>query len=151
MCENLKSVKFAEGLEVLGTNDRHSNGDMWSGAFEGSALENVELPSTLRVLWDRTFKNCKGLKNILLPNGLRFIGEKCFLNTDLAEITVPKSVVMIRNHALKGDELREVTFEDGSRLKNVGDGAFKVPDDTELEAENMAIPDLLKELERLGR
>ena len=140
---------------MLGTNDRGPRGKVLSGVFESSALESVQLPSTLRVLWSRTFEHCENLKSIRLPNGLRFIGERCFSSTGLAEITVPKSVVMIRRHALNGDELKKVTLEDGSRLRSVGDGAFAVPDGAnqggELDIENMAMPDLLRELERLGK
>ena len=62
---------------------------------------------------------------------------------------------MIRSNALNGDELKKVTFEDGSRLRSVGDDAFTVPDGAnqggELDIENMAMPDLLRELERLGK
>ena len=62
---------------------------------------------------------------------------------------------MIRSNALNGDELKKVTFEDGSRLRSVGDDAFAVPDGAnqggKLDIENMAMPDLLRELERLGK
>ena len=47
-CENLKTVKFNEGLKVLGTNEYISNNKRWRGVFEKSAVERVELPSTLK-------------------------------------------------------------------------------------------------------
>ena len=47
-CENLKTVKFSEGLEVLGTDEYDDDGGMWYGVFQESSIEHVELPSTLK-------------------------------------------------------------------------------------------------------
>ena len=63
-CENLKTVKFNEGLEVLGTDEYSDDGKTYFGVFEESAVERVELPSTLRRIEYRVFENCKNLKNI---------------------------------------------------------------------------------------
>ena len=48
MCGSLRTVKFGEGLETLGTDEYPDNGKNWHGAFEGSQVEHIELPSTLR-------------------------------------------------------------------------------------------------------
>ena len=56
-CKSLKTVKLNEGLEVLGT-EEHPDGDsnrMWYGVFEESAVESVELPSTLKKIEYRAF------------------------------------------------------------------------------------------------
>ena len=55
---------------VLGTNEYSSDGSMFRGVFEGSALESVGLPKTLERIEYRAFKDCGNLKNILLPDGL---------------------------------------------------------------------------------
>ena len=60
-CMYLKSVKFCEGLEVLGTEEYEEDGKPWRGVFEESALENIELPSTLRRIEYDAFMNCKGI------------------------------------------------------------------------------------------
>ena len=75
---------------MLGTNECDSDGDMIRGVFEGSALENVELPKMLRRIEYNAFKDCRNLEDILLPEGLEFIGEKAFFNTKFADVTVPK-------------------------------------------------------------
>ena len=77
-CESLKCAKFGEGLEALGTDKHADGGKGWHGVFEGSALENVQLPSTLKRLERRAFKECKSLKSIELPEKLEHIGEFCF-------------------------------------------------------------------------
>ena len=69
-CENLRSAKFAEGLEVLGTDKSQRGGSMWSGAFQESALESVRFPSTLKRIEHSAFAECENLKIIELPDGL---------------------------------------------------------------------------------
>lgn len=66
-----------EGLEVLGT-DEYPKSGLWSGVFEGSALEHVDLPSTLRRIEYSAFDGCEMLRRIALPDGLERIGRRCF-------------------------------------------------------------------------
>ena len=67
-----------EGLETLGT-DEYPDGDGgWCGVFDGSVLEHVDLPSTLRRIEYNTFYGCKGLRNIILPEKLEYIGKYSF-------------------------------------------------------------------------
>ena len=48
-CQNLKKVVLNEGLEVLGTDEYpDDDNEQWYGVFTDSALESVELPSTLK-------------------------------------------------------------------------------------------------------
>lgn len=56
-CESLRTVKFSEGLEVLGSDKRLGWGT-YCGVFEMSRLEHAELPSTLKEIWSRAFKDC---------------------------------------------------------------------------------------------
>ena len=51
---------------------------MWYGVFEGSALEEIALPSTLRRIEHCAFEKCKNLKRVLLPDGLERVGRACF-------------------------------------------------------------------------
>ena len=76
-CKSLKYVKLNEGLEVLGTDERPGGWD-WCGVFQGSAVEYVELPSTLRRIECSTFAECDNLKSIELPERLEYIGNQCF-------------------------------------------------------------------------
>ena len=71
-------MKLNEGLEVLGTDEYGDDGKMYSGVFKESAIESVELPSTLKRIEYNTFYNCKNLKNIKLPERLEYVGKKCF-------------------------------------------------------------------------
>lgn len=76
-CKSLRYVKLNEGLEVLGTDEYPGDWD-WCGVFQGSAVEYVELPSTLRRIECSTFAECENLKSIELPERLEYIGNQCF-------------------------------------------------------------------------
>ena len=65
-CEGLKTVRLNEGLASLGTEERQGDGEEQNGVFEGCELESIELPSTLRRIEDRAFRDCM----YLLKHGL---------------------------------------------------------------------------------
>lgn len=67
-CKSLKTVKFNEGLETLGTGEYTADAEEYYGAFEVSAIEHAELPSTLKRIGYWAFKECMNLKNSKLPN-----------------------------------------------------------------------------------
>ena len=91
-CKSLRTVKFGEGLEVLGTDERPGEGKLWHGVFAESALENVELPSTLKRIEYGAFKDCKNLKTIKFPERLEYIGMCAFSGSRLQSVAFPKSV-----------------------------------------------------------
>ena len=77
-CKSLKTAVLNEGLEVLGTNEYKDNGDWYSGVFQGSVIESVTLPSTLKRIEYNAFRGCANLKSVTLPEGLEYIGMSCF-------------------------------------------------------------------------
>ena len=77
-CENLKTVKFGEELEALGTDEYIDDGKLLYGVFEESPVEHVELLSTLKRIEHCAFEKCKNLKSINLPTSLEYIGMWCF-------------------------------------------------------------------------
>ena len=55
-----------------------------------------------------------------MPDGLEKIREGCFKESELEEITVPKSVKRLERWAFTGCEsLQKVVFEEGSELKEL--------------------------------
>ena len=82
-CQVLKRVILNEGLEVLGTNERPDDEQWYYGIFQGSAVESVSLPSTLKRIEYSAFRNCKHLKSVALPKGLEKIGEGCFCESGI--------------------------------------------------------------------
>ena len=100
---------------MLGTDERPADARGLFGVFENSALESVVLPSTLRRIEYRVLRDCIGLKSIALPKGLEYIGRQCFEDSNLKEITLPKTVASIGDSALKCYSLQTVYVAEGCR------------------------------------
>lgn len=95
-CQSLGTVRFSEGLEVLGTEEHEFRIETFYGVFEESAVERVELPSTLRRLERDTFRGCRNLRTIRLPERLEQIGDECFRECALESVTIPDGIEEIR-------------------------------------------------------
>ena len=74
-CESLRTVKFGDGLEALGSDEYQDNDNMLRGVFEKSSVESVDLPFTLKRIEYSAFKNCHSLISIELPQQLESIGK----------------------------------------------------------------------------
>ena len=105
-CERLKSVRLNEGLEKLG-----------KFAFSGTAIEAIELPSTLKRIEAETFSWCRNLKRVEIPNGVEHIEEKCFYGSAITEITLPNTLKEMGENAFNGcNNLQTVWVEEGCAL-----------------------------------
>ena len=103
-----------EGLEVLGTDEYKPDGGMYCGAFEGSGVRKVKLPSTLKRLEYSTFEDCENLRNITLPEGLEFIGKSCFRGSRLEQIVFPRSTRKVCPYAFaECKQLRSASLNEG--------------------------------------
>lgn len=124
-CDSLATVKFNEGLEVLGT-DEHSDDDFFDelcGVFQRSAVERVELPSTLKRIEYRAFKKCADLKEIILPERLEYIGDYCFYDSGLEEITLPGALKEVGDGLFTRCELLRTVWLEGGCEIDVGECA----------------------------
>ena len=122
-CQSLRSARLNEGLEILGTNEYPEEGRAWCGVFEGSALERVELPSTLKRIEYSAFDGCKKLKSINLPERLGYIGRCCFRETALDSVTLPPALRTIEDNTFYlCESLRTVIFSEG--LEKIDSCAF---------------------------
>ena len=82
-------MKFANGLEALGTDEYLETGSLYHGVVQESSVERVELPATLKRIEYSAFENCKNLKNINLPEKLEYIGTCCFQESALEAVSLP--------------------------------------------------------------
>ena len=98
-CTKLTHAILDEGLEVLGAKECTTGRKMIEGVFQQSALEFVELPSTLKRIEQSAFKYCLSLKNITLPEGLEYIGKYCFEYSSLETVAIPQSVTKTDTYA----------------------------------------------------
>lgn len=106
-CRSLKSVQLPQGIEVLGAEEIDS---IYYGFFEKcSSLEQVFIPSSVKVIDNNAFKKCFHLNSILLPSSLRKINQSAFSYcTSLEEISIPEGIRELFN-----------TFTDCISLKRV--------------------------------
>ena len=66
------------------------------------------------------------LRSIVLPSNAKRIGKEAFQNTEnLLSIFIPPSVEEIGQWAFRESALETIEFEEGSKLKKIGDRAFE--------------------------
>lgn len=82
-------------------------------AFEGSIINGVDMPDTIRLIGQYAFANCPNLQSIRLPSDLEVIDSCAFSIVGIGgAITIPKNCKFIYESAFKlclG--LTEVTFQ----------------------------------------
>lgn len=110
----LRSLAFPRGAKSIG----------WH-SFDGCALEEIDVPSTVEWIGERAFANCSGLKKIALTKSVQQIGQAAFMNCrSLEEFKIPKGVERIEAFTFSGCEnLRDVEFP--SSVKCVEEKAFE--------------------------
>ena len=114
-CENLSEVTFEEGSQLT---------YMAESIFEKTAVEKIELPSTLKAIPDYAFYG-SALSEITLNEGLITIGIQAFAGCFLTEIRIPDSVVSIAGGAFQtcyGEEGLSVYL--GSGLEDIDASAL---------------------------
>ena len=118
-------------------------------AFEGTALKNVCIPSSVKTVGDSAFANCLSLEKVFFYSGkvgCKVIGDSAFANcAALTELTMPKTLEKIGDYAfnfcgIKSIEIPRPVEEIGAyafafcsslerveiavKLKTVGENAF---------------------------
>ena len=135
-CTGLTKVELEEGVEEIGDSAFEgceelkvvtipaSVKDIGESVFDGSSLEEVTIPASMKVVKDYAFKGCKELKKLTIENGVEEIGNSAFDGCiSLTEVEIPKSVEKIGNSAFKDCEKIESLLL-GEGLKELGDSAF---------------------------
>lgn len=98
---------------------------LFIGAFENlTNLEEVLLPSTLKVIGTGAFCNCKNLKSVELPNTLERIDRFAFKNCkEIENIILPKSLKTIERSAFYGcSKLKSITIP--SKITKIDKNTF---------------------------
>jgi hypothetical protein len=100
-------------------------------AFKFSAIESVNIPSTVTEIGDCAFCGTGNLTSVSFSPGssLDSIEEDAFYASSLTSITIPSSVTFIGNYAFEeARDLETVTFAPGSQLETIGTSAFSNTD-----------------------
>ena len=89
-CYSLEHVLIPEGITSIG-----------KYAFMNTALVEVALPSTLRIIGDNAFYKCSKLTEVVLSDHLESIGSSAFRESALSALSIPASVSFIGQNAFK--------------------------------------------------
>ena len=73
---------------------------------------------------NNAFDGLSRLQYLTLPEGMASIGEYAFRGTKLNKLNIPATVTSIGQYAFASTPIKNVTFTDGSQLKNIDYRAF---------------------------
>lgn len=99
-CQSLKDINLPDGLKELKAR-----------AFEGAGIEDLVIPSGIKVLRDRVFLFCASLKKVVLPAEMTRIDDGAFGRCpSLRSIVIPEKVKEIRYGAFSNCESLEHVY-----------------------------------------
>lgn len=102
--EQVADVRGADGNKVSGT-----IAGLYAGAFYGSDVATVIVPSTVKSFGDSAFEN-SAIKNLLIEEGVESFGERCFWGAGaLKKLDIPNSVKTIGGFAFTGSGITDFT------------------------------------------
>lgn len=109
----LENVQLPTGLKTIGSN-----------AFYGcSSLTDITIPSTIESVGESAFAGTS-IKAFIWPSHIRSIPAMIFMNTKLAEFTVPNTVTEINHSAFECcTNLIKITIPES--VKYIGDNVFR--------------------------
>lgn len=111
-CNNLKVIYTEDGCEA-NLCDSEISDTVKVGPLPETMIGNMRI-------WD-----LRKLKDVTVPDGAERIGNQWFWRAEIEKITVPVSVQEIGTNAFcECKKLREIVFEEGSKLKVVRKEAF---------------------------
>lgn len=123
---NISRGAFWENSTIKSIDMSASPSLPYAAFYHASALENVILPNHITSIPDNVF-TYTNLKSITIPENVTSIGSSTFAQTkNLTSVVIPKNVVTIGREAFGGawDNLQSIEFEEGSKLKTIGELAF---------------------------
>lgn len=92
-------------------------------AFNGWSVQEVILPSTLKVIAKKAFYKCLSLSSIVIPEGVEEIDDYAFYGcSSLLDIQLPSSLRIIGNRSFSTSKIVNLELPNG--LMEIGDYAF---------------------------
>ena len=124
-CSNLIKIVLPNALSRIGNQNSRSIGLGHKGAFQGTAISEIDLPNLIKVIPRSCFSNCKQLRKVQFPDTLEEISSSAFwVNEKLTDIQLPPTVRKIGSSAFYGcTSLSNVNLNEG--LKTIEGGAFE--------------------------
>lgn len=80
------------------------------GAFEGSALTEINFPTSLSYIGERAFYNCSGLTNLTIGSSVNTIGRWAFEKSGLVNLTI---------NGTQNTVINQYAFQNSSKLESI--------------------------------
>lgn len=94
-------------------------------AFDSSRIKGIELPSTLYVIGEYAFSDCKKLRAVELPANVKRIGKGAFSScAKISMMRIPDGVTEVEENTFQFCTGLEV-LELPSTISSIGEGAFQ--------------------------
>ena len=136
-CIKLTTVKLEEGVEEIGNSAFTGCGELkmvtipasvkeiGESVFEGSSLEEMTIPASMKVIKMSAFKNSTKLKKVTMEDGVEEISDSAFVGCiALEDLVLPKTLKTIGIASFGGCEsLTELIIPD--KVESIGQSAFK--------------------------
>ncbi|MDE7098180.1 MAG: leucine-rich repeat domain-containing protein, partial [Ruminococcus sp.] len=85
--------------------------------FKGSGIRSVTIPSSVKIIGEESFDNCRNLTKVTLSNGLEKIKADAFYGTPISEIEIPETVKTIGVNAFGFSNLESINIPE--KVKNI--------------------------------
>lgn len=124
-CRQLKEVKLPSTLTTPNSGNWVEADDAKYGkqAFSETAIESIDLTNTQLIsLGDYMFADCQKLMTVELPSTLKYIWNHAFCNSSLSSITFPRSLQKIDAWAFQGAKFANVVIP--TQCSSIEQGAF---------------------------
>ncbi len=93
--------------------------------FNGSDIQSVTFPDSIREIKDFAFSSCQNLKSVKLPKNLKILGASVFFNcSELSEVEIPASLEDMGLRTFSAAGLKSVTIPESTTLKKIGEFVF---------------------------
>ena len=73
------------------------------GAFQGTSIETVLIPSSITVIPAGAFQNCQNLTKVVLPETMKMLSAACFAGCiKLSDINIPEGITDLASYTVYG-------------------------------------------------
>lgn len=111
-CKSLKNIQLPDGLEKIGAQ-----------CFNGSGLDKLILPSSVKRIEARTFYDCKDLRSVEIPKAVEYIEKECFKDSGIEEIALPSTLKRLEIGTFYNcKNLKSIEIPEG--VEYIGDSCF---------------------------
>lgn len=120
-CSNLQTLLLPSSLQRIGSRNSENT---TTGAFENTAIREVDFPNGLYMIGQKAFYSCSQLEYIWMPDHLRTIGDWAFAHcSKLKEVKLPRTTKDLRDFVFYNcSSLYSIFLNEG--LVEIGSGVF---------------------------